>query len=148
MTSVESRLIVDIESPYAGPTADTIKRNILYARVACRWALEAGYIPYASHLFYTQPGILDDDIPTERELGILAGKTLIRSVAQKSIFFLDLGTSTGMKFGREDAIKQGREIEEILLFPNQDITHISFRGLLTICSEHSLLPRVYAQSGW
>jgi len=32
-----------------------------------------GEAPYASHALYTQPGVLDDSIPVERETGIEAG---------------------------------------------------------------------------
>ena len=54
--------LVIIESPYAGD----IKANIAYARRAVRDSLERGEFPIASHLLYTQPGILNDDIPSER----------------------------------------------------------------------------------
>ncbi|MBD3260651.1 MAG: hypothetical protein GF334_03070 [Candidatus Altiarchaeales archaeon] len=64
----------------------------------------------ASHLLYTQEGILDDNIPEERELGIKAGKEWARH-AEKTIVYLDRGVSRGMQFGIEDAEKKGRIIE-------------------------------------
>lgn len=88
--------IADVESPYNGDTDDIIRRNILYARAACKDALNKGYAPYASHLFFTQPGILDDKVISERQLGLDAGKKIIRESAKFSIFYLDLGMSEGM----------------------------------------------------
>lgn len=49
---------VILESPYAGE----IDRNIRYARACVRDSLLRGESPIASHLLYTQSGILDDDI--------------------------------------------------------------------------------------
>ena len=50
---------VIIESPFAGD----VDRNLRYARAAMRDCLLRGESPYASHLLYTQPGVLNDDIP-------------------------------------------------------------------------------------
>ena len=60
---------VIVESPYAGD----IERNLAYARAGIRDCLKRGEAPIASHLLYTQPGILDDDDGEERQLGIEAG---------------------------------------------------------------------------
>ena len=60
---------VIIESPYAGD----VERNLRYARAAMKDCLHRGEAPYASHLLYTQEGVLDDDVPGERKLGISAG---------------------------------------------------------------------------
>ena len=45
---------VIIESPYAG----FVKRNEDYARECLRDSLMRGEAPIASHLLYTQPGVL------------------------------------------------------------------------------------------
>lgn len=60
---------VVVESPYAGD----VERNLRYLRAALRDCLLRGEAPYASHAIYTQPGVLDDDIPSERTRGIHAG---------------------------------------------------------------------------
>ena len=60
---------VIIESPYAG----NIKRNLEYARACVKDSLLRGEAPIASHLLYTQEGILNDSISEERRLGIDAG---------------------------------------------------------------------------
>ena len=54
---------VIIESPYAGD----VERNVRYARAAMADCLKRGEAPFASHLLYTQEGVLDDDIPGERQ---------------------------------------------------------------------------------
>lgn len=103
---------VDIETPYAGNNEGQIRKNILYARACVRDSLMRGEIPFASHLFYTQPGILDDNIPRERELGINAGKNLIESLPNiVTVVYTDLGISKGMNFGINHAKENGRDIE-------------------------------------
>ena len=47
--------------------------NIDYARACVADCLRRGDSAIASHLLYTQPGVLRDDVPGERELGIAAG---------------------------------------------------------------------------
>ena len=56
---------VILESPYAGD----IERNVAYARMAVRDSLAKGEAPIASHLLYTQEGILKDEVPEERQWG-------------------------------------------------------------------------------
>ena len=88
------RLII-IESPYAGE----IERNTRYAREAMRDAIYRGEAPIASHLLYTQEGILDDNVPGDRKLGIACGLAWAR-VAEGAAFYTDLGWSTGMNEAR------------------------------------------------
>ncbi len=141
-------LIANVESPYNAPNAHEVRRNILYARLACRWALERGYAPYASHLLYTQPGILDDDIAQERELGIEAARTLIRAAAQVTLMFVDLGVSEGMRLGLEDASAAAREVLEVRLFEGVDVRGSSYDELLDRARAKGLLPGEYARMGW
>jgi hypothetical protein len=58
--------LVILESPYAGDVA----ANTAYARACVRDSLSRGEAPLASHLLYTQPGILRYDVPDERQRGI------------------------------------------------------------------------------
>lgn len=97
---------VIIESPFAGD----IKRNIDYARMCLRDSLLRGEFPIASHLLYTQDGVLDDNIPHERMMGIDAGLAW-KEVAEKHIFYVDYGTSKGMQYALEYAIKKNIPIE-------------------------------------
>jgi hypothetical protein len=106
------RKFVDIETPYSGKTEEEIRRNILYARAAVRDSLLRGETPLASHLFYTQPGILDDTIPQERMMGINAGKEVIESLPNiVTAVYKDLGISQGMQYGIDRAAQNGRAIE-------------------------------------
>ena len=65
----------------------------------------------ASHLLYTQPGVLDDDWPEERRLGIIAGLAIGR-YAKATVVYTDLGISGGMQFGIQRAKDEGREVIE------------------------------------
>jgi hypothetical protein len=97
---------VIIESPYAGD----IIRNEDYAR-SCMWdSLRRGEAPFASHLLYTQPGILRDEISSERERGIRAGFAW-GEVSDAIVVYTDLGVSDGMKRGIEAAHAAGRPVE-------------------------------------
>jgi hypothetical protein len=99
------RLVI-IESPYAGD----VEANVDYARAAVRDSLLRGEAPIASHLLYTQPGILDDDIPSERQHGIDAGLAW-RRVAEASVVYTDRGISRGMEYGIEAARAAGIPVE-------------------------------------
>lgn len=102
---------VDIETPYSARTHSEVVKNIRYARACVRDSLLKGEIPFASHLFYTQTGILDDNLPNERKKGIKAGKALIERLNATTVVYTDLGTSKGMKLGINMAIKCGRRIK-------------------------------------
>ena len=103
---------VDVETPYSGEDESQVRRNLLYARACVRNCLMRGEIPFASHLFFTQPGILDDNIPRERDIGINAGKELIESLSEiVTVVYQDLGISRGMQYGIDRAIKNGRNVE-------------------------------------
>ena len=57
--------------------------------------MEKGEAPYASHLLYTQPDVLYDELPQERQLGINAGYAW-GSVCHYHVFYTDFGWSPGM----------------------------------------------------
>jgi hypothetical protein len=84
--------------------------NIKYARLATRDCLLRGEAPFVSHLLYTQPHILKDTVPEERNHGIRAGFAW-RALAKKTVVYTDLGISPGMQLGIEDATAKGHEIE-------------------------------------
>ena len=104
---------VDVETPYGNKDEEKIRRNLLYARACARDCLiQRGELPFASHLFFTQPGILDDNIPKERKIGINAGKDLIESLPNiVTVVYTDLGISEGMQYGIDRAKKNKRGIE-------------------------------------
>ena len=102
--------LVIIESPFAGRDKEETEENMRYARLAVKDSLLRGESPIASHLLYTQEGILDDNIPEERSMGIEAGLAW-RKVANKSVAYVDRGISKGMQYGIKLALEQGIEIE-------------------------------------
>lgn len=104
---------VIIESPFAGD----VERNLTYLRRCVRDCLERGEAPFASHGLYTQPGVLDDDVPAERQLGIDAG-FVWRAVAKATIVYTDYGVSSGMQAGIDHATKFGRLVEYREIGPN------------------------------
>jgi hypothetical protein len=126
------RLVI-LESPFAGRPKGWIARvpglrrlaaavlrwrNIRYARAAVRDSILRGESPIASHLLFTQPGILRDDRVGERALGIAAGliwgETALyfsRHDAPLSAFYIDLGITEGMLLGAERAARQGRAVD-------------------------------------
>lgn len=84
--------LVMIESPYAGD----IDTNVKYARLCVRDSVLLGEAPFASHLLYTQSGILLDTIPAERKLGIESGFAWGLH-ADLIAVYIDLGISSGMQ---------------------------------------------------
>lgn len=88
---ISMRLMI-LESPYAGQ----VERNTNYARAAVRDAIKRDEAPIASHLLFTQPGILDDAVPAERQKGIDAGLAWYAG-ADGAAFYLDHGMSSGMR---------------------------------------------------
>lgn len=108
--------LVVIESPYAG---DVIQ-NVRYARLAMADALRRGEAPLASHLLYTQPEVLDDAVPAERQRGIDAGVAWAAH-ADLVVFYVDLGWSSGMCRGQERAVRAGqRMVKRWLDYPERD----------------------------
>lgn len=92
---------VILESPYAGD----VEANLIYARACIGDCLLHGESAIASHLLYTQPGILDDNEPAQRRLGMQAGLAWL-TVADASVVYTDRGISEGMAHG----IKRAREL--------------------------------------
>jgi hypothetical protein len=73
--------------------------------------------PIAFHLLYTQEGILDDDMPAERDQGINAGLAWLE-VADASVVYCDLGISKGMELGIQAASDLGVPTEYRFLAPD------------------------------
>lgn len=86
---------VVLESPFAGD----VEANVAYARACIRDCLLRGEAPIASHLLYTQPGILNDGERNERAHGINAGHAWMYGGAQAVVVYTDRGISSGMAAG-------------------------------------------------
>lgn len=108
------RLVI-VESPYAGD----LDTNVTYARRAMYDCLSRGEAPLASHLLYTQPGVLDDAVALERSLGIAAGFAW-GNHADAICVYVDLGISNGMALGMVRALLQGQRIEFRTLVSNPE----------------------------
>lgn len=108
--------LVLIESPLAANPGRSMEDHQKYAKACCTDALMRGEAPYASHLLYAQPGILNDLIPEQRELGIKAGLAW-GAKAELTVVYTDCGISRGMEFGIAKAKEEGREVEYRTLPP-------------------------------
>lgn len=107
--------LVVIESPFKGHGWWLLAifrqwMNIRFARKCMRHSLMRMEQPLASHLLYTQRGILRDDIEPEREQGIEAGLAWGLH-AKLWVFYTDRGMSYGMKLGERFAYVNGIPIE-------------------------------------
>ena len=105
---------VVIESPFAGD----IGFNLSYARRCMADSLKRGEAPLASHLLYTQRGILNDRLPEERRLGMEAG-FIWGQLADATIVYVDLGVTPGMVKGIKRAEDEGRPVEYRRLFEGE-----------------------------
>ena len=103
---------VILESPYAGD----VERNLEYGRACIRDSLMRGESPIASHLLYTQSGVLDDDNPTERKLGIEAGLAWCE-VSDGTVVYADYGVSAGMLQGIDRAQALDKPVEYRYILP-------------------------------
>lgn len=97
---------VIIESPFAGD----IEANLTYLRACMRDCLLHDEAPFASHALYTQVGVLDDQVPDERKLGIAAG-FFWRQRGTLTAFYMDRGWSNGMFEGLKHCIQYGHAYE-------------------------------------
>lgn len=66
---------VFICSRYRADEKHTVEENVQRALFACTHAVLKGYAPIAPHLYLTR--CLDDNDPTERELGMIAGRAFL-----------------------------------------------------------------------
>jgi hypothetical protein len=98
---------VVLESPYKGD----VMTNLRYAKACVRDCIRRGEAPIASHLLFTQEGILDDTDPVQRAAGINAGHAWI-PLAQALVVYTDLGISHGMQEGMDVAMHHHVPIEE------------------------------------
>lgn len=106
MKAVPPVRLVVVESPYSGD----VKTNVAYARRCVVDCLARGEAPIASHLLFTQPGILDDTDEEQRGLGIACGHAWI-SRADAVVVYSDRGVSLGMQSGIICAERMGVPVE-------------------------------------
>ena len=102
--------LVFVSSPYAASGRLTVTDHERYAREAMMDCFKRGEVPFASHLLYTQPGVLDDKLPEERVRGIKAGHEVMRWCRLVAVY-ADLGTSSGMQGDIVKASQLGIKVE-------------------------------------
>lgn len=102
---------VYLESPYAENKKDgiSIEEHVEYAQRCTLDSIKRGESPYVSHLLLTQPNILKDHFPEEREKGIKAGNTW-KMLAKKTVVYTDYGISDGM----EEGLEVSEEIDQVV----------------------------------
>lgn len=89
-----------------------------YLAACLRDSILRGETPYASHRLLTMRGVLRDDVPDERALGIRAG-FVWREVSEGTTFYVDLGWSNGMRQGETHAKELRRDqISDGVLSPH------------------------------
>ena len=75
--SNRNRKKIYVASRFAGDTRASVLANTKAAIRYCRSVIEAGHMPVASHILYAASGMLKDNDPAERELGLLFGLALL-----------------------------------------------------------------------
>ena len=97
---------VAIESPLAGD----VEANLTYLRRCMADCIANDEAPYASHGLYTQPGVLDDNVPKQRVRGIRAGFAIAVKMDVR-VFYIDLGMTDGMLAGLVNARAVSQPVE-------------------------------------
>lgn len=154
----EELTLAVIESPYNAPTIPLFARNVRYARAALLDAIGLGYAPLASHLLYTQEGVLSEASPSDRERGIRAGVVPYAYVLPKyeespvfgprsggfcrpvCLVYPDLGITPGMKYGIQEAKTHGCSVLHRTLLHKPELfeTPTQDQALAIICAGLSL----------
>lgn len=94
--------MVYICSPYAG----NIEENVFHARRYSRFAVKKGYLPITPHLLY--PQFLDDELQSERDLGMFFGIVLMSKCSEVWVFGDRI--STGMQIEIDRARCKGYKV--------------------------------------
>ena len=88
------------------PLAGDIAGNMQKARCFCRFALERGVIPIASHLLF--PQFMDEQAEGERALALNMGLTLLEKCNE--LWYFGSNISPGMKSEIRKALYRGMRI--------------------------------------
>lgn len=137
---------VIIESPFSAKKqdgswdAEAVEKNLEYVRACMADCFKQGESPFASHALYTQPGVLNDQIPEDRKLGMEGGFAW-NEVADYTVVYVDRGFSQGMKDGILNAIKAQRPIEVRSLYNDQDAVN----SILWYIHEQRMAPALKAK---
>lgn len=97
--------LVYICSPYAGD----IKKNVEFAKAACRYAMRQNCTPVAVHILY--PQFLDDADPIQRQIGIRMGLRVLE--AADELWLCGSRISEGMRAEIIASKRLGIPVKEI-----------------------------------
>ena len=106
------RPIIYICSPFSGD----VEKNVKAAQRFSRYAVDKGFIPIAPHLLF--PQFLDDEIPAERQLGLLFGNVLMSKCAEVWVF------GSTVSAGMEAEIKRAKCKTYRLRYFNEDCEEV------------------------
>lgn len=109
--------LIYVASPYAGD----IKKNIKFAKQACRYVLNEGNAFFCPHLLY--PQILDDNNSEERKLGINIGKEFLAKCDELWAFgdHISHGMFEEIEYAREIGIPVKRIMKLDLKLEEQEL---------------------------
>jgi hypothetical protein len=96
-------------SPFAGDDLEE-EANVNYGRKCMADCFARGEAPFAGHLLYTQPGVLNDKDAKERAMGIAAGHVWMNH-CEVAVVYIDRGVSKGMRIDIERFIEASDSME-------------------------------------
>ena len=105
--AAKNRRKIYVVSKYAGDVATNKENAVRF----CRYVIDRGNMPVASHLLY--PQILDDSSPHEREMGLMFGLALLALCDEVWIFTENGEISSGMKREIEEATQLGIPVRQL-----------------------------------
>lgn len=109
---MKHRRKVYIVSPFAGE----VERNLREAVRCCRFAIDQGKQPVASHLMY--PQVLADSDPQERQLGLMFGQALLALCSEVWVFGDDI--TEGMR----GEINEARRLHIRVRYFDEDLQEV------------------------
>lgn len=107
-TNPEIRRVI-VETPFRADNDEKAAVYDAYLNACLRDCVLRGETPYASHAILTRPGVLDDNRPEERALGIKLGSAWL-GIADV-VVYEDLGVSAGMQQRINEAAARHLQIE-------------------------------------
>lgn len=105
--------LIFVCSPLKAYGKYSFEYNIHLAQKYCREVAMQGDLPLAPHVYFTN--FLEDDIPSERELGFELGLKLLKLCKTMNVYIRNGFKSNGMKNEIELAMILGIKINEIYI---------------------------------
>ena len=113
-----------VVSRYAGNVRANTEAAVWY----CRYVVDCGFLPVASHLLY--PQILDDSDPEQRTLGMMFGLSLLRVCDEVWVFAPPF--TWVISPGMAEEIREAQRLNLPLRWFDIDLTEISSDTVCTL----------------